>query len=223
MCGRFRLTRKDGELREYFDVPGEYEWKPRYNIAPTDPVAVVRQHREQPVRTLGSMRWGLIPYWSKDTKNAARMINARSETITDVPAFRDSFLRRRCLIPADGFYEWKREGKMKQPFNFGMKDDSLFAFAGIWDRWKNPAGEVIESCSILTTKPNALVADLHDRMPVIMPPNSYDLWLDPGFKNAAELTSLLQPFDPAFMHSYPVSPRVNSVKNDDAECTVAAT
>jgi putative SOS response-associated peptidase YedK len=221
MCGRFRLTRRDREIREHFDIADEYDWKPRYNIAPTDIVPVVRQDPKKPMRTLSGMRWGLIPYWSKDAKNAARMINARSETVAEMPAYRDSFERRRCLIPADGFYEWKRGGKAKQPFNFSMKDNSIFGLAGIWDRWKNPAGEVIESCSILTTAPNALLADIHDRMPVIMQPDSYDLWLDPGFKNAAELSGLLIPFDPSPMKRYAVSSHVNSVKNDDPECSEA--
>ena len=164
------------------------------------------------------MRWGLIPFWAKDANIGYEMINARAETVAEKPAFRESFKSRRCLIPADGFYEWKKVGKAKQPFHFGMHDDSLFAFAGIWDRWKNPVGEVIETCSILTTTANALLADVHDRMPVIMPLGHYDLWLDPGFKNTGDLRELLRPYEPSLMRRYPVSTRVNLVKNDDPDC-----
>jgi putative SOS response-associated peptidase YedK len=187
MCGRFRLSRADKQIAEHFDTPDEMEWSPRYNIAPAQRVAVVRQNSERPVRQFSLMRWGLIPYWAKDPSIGYKMINARAETVAEKPAYRESFKSRRCLIPADGFYEWKKAGKVKQPYHFGMADDSIFAFAGIWDRWKNPQGEVIETCLILTTTPNALLADVHDRMPVVLPLEHYDLWLDPGFKNTADL------------------------------------
>jgi putative SOS response-associated peptidase YedK len=147
------------------------------------------------------------------------MINARAETVAEKPAYRESFKSRRCLIPADGFYEWKKEGKIKQPFNFGMADDSIFAFSGIWDRWKNSQGEMIETCSILTTTPNALLADVHDRMPVILPVDNYDVLLDPGFKGTDDLKAMLLPYEPSQMKRYPVSTRVNLVKNDDPECS----
>jgi putative SOS response-associated peptidase YedK len=146
------------------------------------------------------------------------MINAQAETVADKPAYRESFKSRRCLIPADGFYEWKKEGKTNQPFHFGMADDLLFAFAGIWDRWKNPQSKVIETCSIITTTPNDLLADVHDRMPVILPLEHYDLWLDPGFKQTDDLTGLLRPYESSLMRRYPVSTRVNLVKNDYLEC-----
>jgi putative SOS response-associated peptidase YedK len=168
-----------------------------------------------PFRQFSLMRWGLIPFWAKDANIGYEMINARAETVAEKPAFRESFKSRRCLIPADRFYEWKKVGKAKQPFHFGMHDDS---FAGIWDRWKNPVGEVIETCSILTTTANALLADVHDRMPVIMPLGHYDLWLDPGFKNTGDLRELLRPYEPSLMRRYPVSTRVNLVKNDDPDC-----
>ena len=129
-------------------------------------------------------------------------------------------MSRRCLLPADGFFEWRRSGKEKQPFHFGMQDDSLFAFAGLWDRWRDPAGAVIESCSILTTTPNSLLADVHDRMPVILRPENYDLWLDPGFKDVKALAEVLAPFDAAQMRSFPVSTRINAVANDDPDCVV---
>jgi putative SOS response-associated peptidase YedK len=166
------------------------------------------------------MRWGLIPYWAKDANVGFKIINARAETVAEKPAYRDPFKNRRCLIPADGFYEWKREGRVKQPFNFGMADDSIFAFAGIWDRWKNPLGEMIETCSIITTTPNALLADVHDRMPVILPLENYDLWLDPGFKGTDDLREMLRPYEPSLMKRYPVSTRVNLVKNVDPDCAM---
>jgi putative SOS response-associated peptidase YedK len=218
MCGRYRLSRSKEIIAEHFDIPDEVEWSPRYNVAPAQQVAVVRQNPERPVRQFSVMRWGLIPFWAKDANVGYKMINARAETITEKPAYRDSFKHRRCLIPADGFYEWKKEGKTKQPFNFGMADDSIFAFAGIWDRWKNPQGEMIETCSILTTTPNALLADVHDRMPVILPLDNYDVWLDLGFKGTDDLREMLRPYEPTLMKRYPVITRVNLVKNDDPEC-----
>ena len=146
------------------------------------------------------------------------MINARSETVLDKPAFREAFQNRRCLVPADGFYEWKRTGRSKQPIHIGMKDDSLFAFAGIWDRWEDASGSVVETCSILTTTPNSLLAEVHDRMPVILEPENYELWLDPGFKDLDTLTAMLKPFDAAKMKCYSVSTLVNSPANDTPGC-----
>jgi putative SOS response-associated peptidase YedK len=166
------------------------------------------------------MRWGLIPSWAKDSSGAARMINARSETASTKPAFRDALKFRRCLIPADGFYEWMRTGKTKQPYCFEVNDGELFAFAALWDRWKDASGKAIETCSILTTTPNAVTSPVHDRMPVILDPDTYDLWLDPGMENVAAASGLLQPFDARQMRCYPVSTRINSVSNDDSGCSV---
>jgi len=146
------------------------------------------------------------------------MINARSETASTKPAFRDALKSRRCLIPADGFYEWKRDGKSKQPYCFEVNKGELFAFAGLWDRWKDPTGQWIKTCSILTTTPNAVTAPVHDRMPVILDPDGYELWLDPGMTNLAAASDLLKPFDARLMRSFPVSSRINSVANDDEEC-----
>jgi putative SOS response-associated peptidase YedK len=146
------------------------------------------------------------------------MINARSETAGTLPAFRDAMKSRRCLIPADGFYEWQKKGKTKQPYCFEVNDGSLFAFAGLWDRWKDPNGQWIKSCSILTTTPNALTAPDHDRMPVILDPDIYDLWLDPGMKDVHAMSDMLKPYDARLMRSYPVSTRINSVVNDDPQC-----
>jgi putative SOS response-associated peptidase YedK len=146
------------------------------------------------------------------------MINARSETAGTLPAFRDAMKSRRCLIPADGFYEWQKKGKTKQPYCFEVNDGSLFAFAGLWDRWKDPNGQWIKTCSILTTTPNALTAPVHDRMPVILDPDIYDLWLDPGMKDVHAMSDMLKPYDARLMRSYPVSTRINSVVNDDPQC-----
>jgi putative SOS response-associated peptidase YedK len=218
MCGRFRLGKGREALKEYFGAETDVEWSPRYNIAPTDQIPTVRQNRTRPMRELSLMRWGLIPYWAKDDGIGASTINARSESAATSPAFRDALKLRRCLIPADGFYEWKKLPKLRQPYCFAMKDDSIFAFAGIWDRWKDPEGKMVESCSILTGPPNALAATIHDRMPVILPPENYDLWLDPGFKDTKEISAMLKPYDAAEMKAYPVSTRVNAVKNDDPQC-----
>jgi len=176
MCGRYRLSRRKQIIEEYFEsAPWDDDWNPRYNIAPTQPVAVIRQHPKEPVRQISTMRWGLIPHWAKDASAAARAINARSETAADKPAFRDPFKFRRCLIPADGFYEWKRTGTAKQPFCFEVNDGELFAFAGLWDGWKDSNGNWLRTCSILTTMPNSVTSAVHDRMPVILDRESYDV------------------------------------------------
>jgi putative SOS response-associated peptidase YedK len=222
MFGQFRVARKKEILEEEFDAEwvadDDLDWLPRYNVAPGQEIAVVRQDAAQPVRHLSQMRWGLIPSWTNDPSVGYKMINARSETAATMRAFRDPLRLRRCLIPADGFYEWKRAGKEKLPFCFTSADESVFALAGIWDRWKNPQGRWIESCSILTTTPNELVRDLHDRMPVILARDAYELWLDPGFQKVAELQPLLRPYSAEAMRRYRVSQRVNQVNNDDAEC-----
>jgi putative SOS response-associated peptidase YedK len=220
MCGRYRLTAKERWLSEYFNIPAEdIDWAARWNIAPTDEVATVRQDRAEPKRIFAKMRWGMIPYWAKDMSIAAKMINAVCETAAEKPVFRESMKKRRCLIPADGFYEWKKIGpKKKQAFNIGMADDGLFAFAGLWDKWKDSAGKVIESCTVLTTDANTLLRDIHDRMPVILQPRDYDLWLDPGITDPARVNDLLKPFDAWLMRIYPVSSTVNKVENDGPEC-----
>jgi putative SOS response-associated peptidase YedK len=164
------------------------------------------------------MRWGLIPYWAKDKSFGAKAINAVSETAAEKPAFKESMKKRRCLIPADGFYEWKKLGSKKQPYNIGMADDGLFAFAGLWDRWKSPEGKEILSCTILTTDANPLLKEIHDRMPVIIEKDDYDVWLDPGMTDPDKLTDLLKPFDARLMRVYPVSSTVSNVKNDGPEC-----
>ncbi len=218
MCGRYRLTRKKEILAEHFGIEPDDNWQPRYNVAPTQDVTVIRQDPAEPKRTGGTMRWGLIPFWSKDPKAGFKMINARSEDIAEKPAFREALKKRRCLIPADGFYEWQKSGGTKRPFCFTMADEGLFAFAGIWERWKDPEGKWVETCSIITTAANALCEDIHDRMPVILHPEDYDLWLDPGFENTEELRALLKPYESDQMKRFEVSSRVNAVKNDDPDC-----
>jgi len=221
MCGRFRVARKKEILEAAFDVDAaldDTDWEPRYNVAPGQAIGVVRQDASRPVRGLAKMRWGLIPSWAKDAAIGYKMINARSETVATKPSFRGPLRSRRCLIPADGFYEWKHEGKEKLPYCFTLTDDSVFAFAGLWEQWKSPQGDVVESCTILTTEPNELMKDVHDRMPVILSGDAYDLWLDPGFSNVAELQTLLRPYPAEAMKRYRVSQRVNQIKNDDAEC-----
>ena len=203
MCGRYRLSG---------------EWNPRYNIAPTQPVPIIRQHPKEPRREMSLVRWGLIPWWARDASGAAKMINARSETAAALSAFRDAFKSRRCIVPADGFYEWHRVGKSKQPYCFEVKNGELFAFAGIWDSWRDLNGHWTETCSILTTTPNAVTSAVHDRMPVILDTDSYDVWLDPGFTAVTAVSDLLKPYDARLMRRYPVSTRINHVENDDAEC-----
>jgi putative SOS response-associated peptidase YedK len=217
MCGRYRLSRRKQIVEEYFESPSEEEeWNARYNIAPTQPVATVRQSGAS--RVLSMMRWGLVPSWATDIKIGNQLINGRSESVLEKPAFRDSFRARRCLIPADGFYEWKKAGKERHPFHFGMKDDGLFAFAGVWDRWKSPNGQVLESCSILTTTANKVLDGVHDRMPVILPRRHYQIWLTAPETETGRLAELLVPFDASSMVGYPVSSLVNKPQNDVPEC-----
>jgi putative SOS response-associated peptidase YedK len=220
MCGRYRLSRRKQIIEEYFDVADwQDDWSPRYNIAPSQPVPVVRQHPKEPVRHLSLMKWGLIPNWARDASIATGTINAKSETAATKPAFRDPLRLRRCLVPADAFYEWKRMPTSKQPYCFEVNVGEMFAFAGLWDGWKNEEGQWIKTCSILTTTPNAVTSAIHNRMPVILQPDSYDLWLDPGMTDAQVVSELLKPYDANAMRSYPVSTRINHVGNDDEECS----
>jgi putative SOS response-associated peptidase YedK len=215
MCGRFthRLTWE--QLRGLYHLTDprhpELDLKPRYNVAPTDVMAVCRPNRSGH-REIAMLRWGLIPFWANDPKVGFKSINARAETVATAPAFRDAFKRQRCLVPASGFYEWKKlEGGGKQPYLIQMRDGAPFSFAGLWDRWSK--GEApIETFAIITGEPNSLVADIHDRMPVILDPADYDAWLTGGEPGA--LQKMLQPFPAQLMAAFPVSTKVNSVKND---------
>jgi putative SOS response-associated peptidase YedK len=218
VCNRYRLTHSKQYLAERFQATdAEFEDRPRYNIAPTQPVLTVRREHGKKVRHFTTMRWGLIPSWAKDMSIGNKTLNARSETVTTTPAFRHSILSKRCLIPADGFYEWRKMGSVKQPYCFEVAEGEVFALAGLWDEWTSPDGEVIESCTILTTTPNSLVADLHDRMPVIVPPGKYDLWLDPDVNDFNVIRDILKPYDATAMRLYPVNRKLNNSNNDDAE------
>jgi putative SOS response-associated peptidase YedK len=218
MCGRFTLFEPDQVLAREFGVSDFPQRSPRYNIAPSQPVAAVRAVPVGTGRELTLLRWGLIPSWSKDPAIGNRLINARAETVQEKPSFRNAFRRHRCLIPSSGFYEWQRLERGKQPFFVRMRDKRLFAFAGLWDRWESPDEGVIETCTILTTAANAVLAPIHDRMPVILPPGEYDRWLDPALKDLDSLAPLLVPLPPEEMLAYPVNPRVNAPSTDDEGC-----
>lgn len=209
------------DVREFFRLLDTPELKPRYNIAPTQPVTVVRQTEQdgQSAREIVAMHWGLIPSWSKDTKIGSRMINARAETVHEKPSFRAAFKKRRCLIPADGFYEWKKlDAKNKLPYFIGMKDQGLFAFAGLWERWDGVDNMVTESCTIITTEPNEVCKEIHNRMPVILSPDNYDAWLNPKSNDFEFLKSLLMPYPPEEMIAFSVSMLVNNPRNDSPGC-----
>lgn len=218
MCGRFTLITPAEALAEQFQLFEIPSLAPRYNIAPTQPVAAVRRVPGDGQRELVLLRWGLVPFWAKDPGIGARMINARSETVAEKPAFRAAFRRRRCLVPADGFYEWRRLERGKQPFYVRLRDERPFAFAGLWERWEGPDETAIDSCTLLTTEPNDLIRPVHSRMPVILSPKDYDLWLDPGVQKAELLQPLLRPYPSEGMLAYPISTWVNKPKNDSPRC-----
>jgi putative SOS response-associated peptidase YedK len=212
MCGRYELHSSPAALALAFGLPHPPEIQPRYNIAPTQQVPVVRLAADG-ARELSQLRWGLVPFWAKDLTIGNRMINARGETIATKPGFREAYRKSRCLLPADGFYEWaKLAGGGRQPIRAAMKSGELFALAGLWSRWRSREGERIETCTIVTTEANELLQHVHDRMPVILAPGDYDRWLDVDEKDPADL---IRPFASAVMLAYPVSARVSSPKNDD--------
>lgn len=217
MCGRFSLRASPDELLEHFDLMTAPAWEPRYNVAPTQDVGIVR--RVGPgARKWSRARWGLIPSGAADPGIGMRLINARSETIQTKPSFKWAFAHQRCLVPADGFYEWQRvPGGRKQPIHFRLTSGGLFAFAGLWERWVDPSGHEIESFTILTTRPNAAVAPVHDRMPVVLPPEVYGPWLDPE-ANPADLLDLTRPYPADKMEGVPVNPVVNGTAVDGPEC-----
>ncbi len=217
MCGRFSLSTAPDWVAEYFGLEEVPDLKPRYNIAPTQEVAAVRQRREGG-RRLDHLRWGLLPASMADTPGGAPLINARSETVADKPSFRQAFLQRRCLVPADGFFEWKRVDRRKQLIYFTLRDRRPFAFAGLWERWVASDGHPVESCTILTTEPNDLVRPVHDRMPVILEPAGYDPWLSLDSDPERDLVPLFRPYSVGDMESFPVSSVVNSAEPDSPAC-----
>lgn len=216
MCGRFTLTAELSELQRAFpwtEFPAEIV--PRYNIAPSQPVAVITNHNPKQV---DFFQWGLIPHWAKAPQIGHRVINARAETLTQKPAFRAPYRYRRCLILADGFFEWQKEGKTKRPFLFRFKSQTPFAMAGLWDRWQSPDGSEILSCTIITTEANDLVKSIHERMPVILPFNDLQYWLEASEAELARLNSLLQPYPATELEAFAVSPIVNNPHQDRPEC-----
>ncbi len=226
MCGRFTQQRPASELADIFAAePLADELGPRFNIAPTDEAFVVVQRDER--RAITAYRWGLVPHWSTDPKGASRMFNARAETITSSPAFREAFKRRRCLVPVDSFYEWKREGTVRQPYRVVRADGRPLALAGLWAGWRDPSTETVRrTFTIVTTTPNAAVADLHDRMPVILEDGAWDAWLGAtatgaseasGAWDSGELLAMLQPSDAVDLRIYPVNRYVNDVRRDGPE------
>ena len=220
MCGRYQSHLPPDEVARWFGTRNVVPNYPaRYNVAPTDPILAVRFNPRTGERSLDALRWGLVPHWAKDLSMGARLINARSETLATTPSFRDAFARRRCLIPASGFYEWRKDGKTKTPYAIVPNDAPLFAFAGLWENWRDrSAGDDapwIRTCSIVTGAPNELLAPIHDRMPVILPREAWARWLGEEPAEPQELESLLAPYPAERMRVYPISTRVNSVKNDD--------
>jgi putative SOS response-associated peptidase YedK len=221
MCGRFTLTAPAETLaRQFQAAEPSFDFEPRYNIAPTQEVPLVRQETNGPGREILLARWGLIPSWSKDGKG---FINARADTVADKPVFRSAFRKRRCLVPANGYYEWQKVGKAKQPYYIYLRDGQPFGFAGLWETWHAPDGEVIESCSILTTDANELMRPIHDRMPVIVQPAHYDRWLDPVNQEVDALRSLMQPYPASAMAAHAVSTWVNNPRHEGPACIATVT
>jgi putative SOS response-associated peptidase YedK len=222
MCGRFTLRTDSASLAGQFQLADVPDLPPRYNIAPTQEIAVVRHTNGSTTTAL--LRWGLVPFWAKDPAMGAKMINARAETVAEKPAFRAAFQSRRCLILSDGFYEWQSmgTGRRKQPVYMHMRDQRPFAFAGLWESWQGQ-NDTLETCTILTTEPNELVRPIHNRMPVILRPEDYALWLDPGVREPEPLQACLQLYPSEALTAYPVSPYVNNVHNDDPQCVEPAT
>lgn len=218
MCGRFNVRKSPQEVARWFRTSGvPPNYPPRYNIAPTDEVLAVRYNPEDGQRHLDRLRWGLIPIWAKDRKGAATLINARSETVATTTPFRDAYVSRRCLIPADGFYEWRKiDSKLKLPYAIEPRDNPMFAFAGLWERWRDPeTKEIVRSCTILTTRANDLMAPIHERMPVILDEAAWPRWLGEVDGARSELTVMLKSYPAARMRVFAISDRVNSVRNDD--------
>lgn len=223
MCGRYTLRAKLNLLLDQFaaEMAEPIDYRPRYNIPPTTNVLAVRQPEQGAKRELVELRWGLIPIWAKDTKIAYSTINARGDTVAEKPAFRSAFKKRRCLILADGYYEWLREGKEKLPYLYEIDGGKPFAIAGLWEYWPGPKDgkpEPIESCTIITTEANKLASKIHDRMPVILDPDDYDTWLDPANDDKVKLQKLIKPRAVKGMTATEVSTYVNNVKNQGEKC-----
>lgn len=220
MCGRYSQHQSAEVIAQAFEVDDVPALEPRYNIAPTQSVPTVLKSSVSKTRQFKMMHWGLIPKWAKDSKIGTKLINARAETVAEKPSFKSAFRKRRCLVVADGFYEWQQQEnkKQKQPYYFRLNDGQPFAFAGLWEQWEDASGEVINSCTLLTTDANELMRPVHNRMPVILNPKDYEQWLDPEVKEPERLQPLLRPYSTQEMLAYPVSTAVNKPSNDNAEC-----
>jgi putative SOS response-associated peptidase YedK len=217
VCGRYVRKSTRREIARWFEAEDAAEWGASYNVAPQTFQPVVRLNRDTGQREIALLRWGLVPYWAKDAKIGLSTINAKAETVATAPAFRDAFKHRRCLVPADAFYEWQRiDKKTKHPFAFAMKSGEPYAMAGLWERWQSKEGEALETFTILTTDPNKLMEPVHNRMPVILEPRDYARWLDPG-DPARPPVDLLRPFSAEEMVAWPVSDRVGNVRNNDPQ------
>jgi putative SOS response-associated peptidase YedK len=217
MCGRYFLTTPGEVLADLFETPSAPEMAPRYNVAPTQSVPIVRRGANGE-REMALVSWGLVPVWAKERAIGNKLINARAETLAEKPSFRDAYKKRRCVLPADGYFEWKKEGTIKQPYAFRARDGRPLALAGLWSWWKDPAtGEPLESCAILTTAPNELAATVHDRMPVILSTQSIPAWLGTDAPTPSFTELFFSPFPAGGMLTYPVSRKVNSPANDSPD------
>ena len=221
MCGRYAITTAPEAMRRMFGYPEMPNFPARYNIAPTQPIPIVRVVEGR--REFALVRWGLLPSWVKDPKNFTLLINARGETVNDKPAFKNAMKRRRCLIPADGFYEWKRDGAVKRPYLIRLKGGAPFAFAGLWETWTGPNGEEMDSAAIVTTQANRALSPIHDRMPAILTPDAYEMWLDNANVDAKTAAALLVPAQDELFEAYEIAPLVNRVTNDGPKVQVPFT
>ena len=228
MCGRFTLHHSTEEVIDRFGVQETlFELTPRFNIAPTQQIAVVCQGvnqganqgaNQEAKRILTNYKWGLVPSWASDPQIGSKMINARAETLAEKPSFKKSLLTKRCLIPSDGFYEWQQEGKNKNPVYIQMKNQGLFAFAGLWDEWKSPDNTLLRTCTIITVEPNSLISKIHHRMAAILTKELENMWLDPSLKELDKLLEMLKPYSADEMEVFPVNKAVNNTSFDSPEC-----
>jgi putative SOS response-associated peptidase YedK len=223
MCGRFTLTTPGPELAERFGIASAPALEARYNVAPSQPIVTVREAGSAAARVLEMRRWGLVPAWAADARAASQRINARAESVATRPAYREAFRRRRCLVPMNGFFEWRRQARgSSSPFLVRPVSQALFAVAGLWERWRSPGGELLESCTLLTAPSLPVLQPIHDRMPLVLSPADYDAWLDPSLCDTARLRPLLQaPADLGF-ECVAVGPRVNDPRCDDPSCLAPA-
>ena len=222
MCGRFTLSTPPPAIADHFGLGEVPEIEARFNVAPGQSIATISVAGEGSGSTLSLRRWGLVPSWAKDSKIGSRLINARAETVAEKPSFRSALRRRRCLVPADGFYEWAGSKGSKQPYFIGLEDRALFAFAGLWERWTDPDGVALESCTLLTTAAAEQLRALHDRMPVIVDPADYGLWMDPSVAEPDLVSPVIERNLGGALQFYPISRYVNDVRHDDPRCLEAS-